>query len=242
MHTKENSQAGILRSSFGPKQLTEIIVLNLPPICYGHTAPFKNEALLFSLSLLARDVRQGCTPILPAGMTIPKDLEIFLPPPLKPISVRSPLLPGGRGCSSPHHFKERNFSYRPLKCTHIVTKINSAKQRPEAVSKPCSAWATRAAGRESSRNLIVSPGESICISSEEGNKTGGHPSSFCPGENSTGLFYRSQQSPAHTKCWQLWGSGSSWSAVFHSLGMGGTDLAGRFGNSSQEGTDTTYSN
>lgn len=140
-----------------------------------------------------------------------------------------------------HHFKEKNFSYRPLKCKHIVTKINSAKQRPAAVSKPCSAWAAQAAGRKSSRNLIVSPGESICISLEEGNKAGGHPSSFCPGENSTGLFYRSQQSPADTKCWQLWGSSSSWSAVLRSLGMGGMDLAACFGNSSQEGTDTTYS-
>lgn len=49
------------------------------------------------------------------------------------------------------------------------------KQRPEAVSKPCSAWAAQAAGRESSRNLIVSPGESICISLEEGKKTWGSP-------------------------------------------------------------------
>lgn len=53
-HTKGSSQAGILRSSFGPKQLIEIIVLNSPAICYGPAAPLSTEAA--SRGCRARDV------------------------------------------------------------------------------------------------------------------------------------------------------------------------------------------
>lgn len=84
----------------------------------------------------------------------------------------------------------------------------------------------------------MSQGEHIHISLEEGNKAGGLPLSLL----SCGIFYRSQQPPAHTKHQQLRGSSSSGSAAPGCLGMGGRDLAGRFGNSSQEDTDTTYSN
>lgn len=82
------------------------------------------------------------------------------------------------------------------------------------------------------------PSERICISLEEGNKAGGLSLVLL----SCRIFYRSQQSPADTKCWRLWGSSSSWSEAPGSLGMGSGDLAGRFGNGSQEDTDTTHSN
>lgn len=65
-HTKGNSQAGILRSSFGPKQLIEVIVLNSPAICYSPTAPFKNEAA--SLSCL-------CWQEMPGRVVLPSLLQ-----------------------------------------------------------------------------------------------------------------------------------------------------------------------
>lgn len=115
--------------------------------------------------------------------------------------------------------------------THSYLNKCSKAEAWSCVPKPCSAWAAQAAGRERSRNLLISQGEHIRIPLEEGNKAGVSLPPFCPGEFST--------APADTKHRQLRGSSSSGSAAPGCLGMGGSDLAGHFGNGSQEDTDTT---
>lgn len=78
--------------------------------------------------------------------------------------------------------------------THSYLNKCSKAEAWSCVPKPCSAWAAQAAGRERSRNLLISQGEHIRISLEEGNKAGGLPPSLL----SRGIFY-SPSGPQQTQ-------------------------------------------